>query len=406
MGLIRASQEITALGDYDILGRVAAGSMATVYKGRHRTTGTLAALKVPTESVLSQKVLRERFFQEYRAGLGLKHPNIVRTLDFGQDGPLYYLVLEFIEGQDLWEHVQQHKRLPEQEAVGIIVQIAQALNALHRQGIIHRDVKPDNILITADGTAKLGDLGLIKELESNLELTCPDKGLGSPHFIGPEQFTDARAADMRCDVYSLGATLYTAVTGVLPFDAPTLGSILRKKQTDELVPPRDFVPELSRTVDFAIRRALQSHPVRRQANCLEFIATLMDEMPAARPAAPPGGKGSRVKRPARERRGFVRYPCSLATICELVPSIHNEAGEPDNWATTIVNLSVAGIGLLLDRRFEIGTEVAILLQNPDRSVQVRKDVQVVRTISAGTRQWYVGATFTTPLEKTILRKLL
>src|SRR5207253_933582 len=108
--------------------------------------------------------------------------------------------------------------------------------------------KPDNILVTANGQAKLGDLGLIKELESELNLTCPQQGLGTPNFMSPEQFTEARAADVRCDIYSLGTTLYMAVTGVLPFEAKTLAATLRKTLNNELTPPREIVPTLSEAV--------------------------------------------------------------------------------------------------------------------------------------------------------------
>src|SRR5205814_314025 len=145
------------------------------------------------------------------------------------------------------------------------------------QGIIHRDVKPENILLTLDGQAKLGDLGLIKELEGDLELTNPDQGLGTPNFMAPEQFTEARSAGVRCDVYSLGATLYMAVTGVLPFQAKSIAVTLRKKLNNELTPPRELVPTLSKTVDWTIRRAVQVDPQRRHASCLEFIQSLTGE---------------------------------------------------------------------------------------------------------------------------------
>src|SRR5262245_36596457 len=114
---IRDPRALSSLGDYDLLAKLGEGSMAAVYKGRHRKTGTLAAIKVPPQAIMSQEVLRERFFQEYRAGLNLKHPHIVRTLDFGQDGEVYFIVLEFVEGQDLWARIQEQKRLPEEEAV-------------------------------------------------------------------------------------------------------------------------------------------------------------------------------------------------------------------------------------------------------------------------------------------------
>src|SRR5262249_60027622 len=127
---------------------------------------------------------------------------------------------------------------------------------------------------TATGQAKLADLGLIKELESEANLTRPQKGLGTPNFMSPEQFTEAKNADPRCDIYSLGTTLYMALTGRLPFEAKTLSATLRKKLNNELTPPRKIVPGLSETVDWSIRRAIQIDAQCRTADCLGFIYSL------------------------------------------------------------------------------------------------------------------------------------
>ena len=403
-------KELPNLRDYELLAPLAEGSMAQVYKARRRNDGTVVAVKVPLPNVANNDVLRERFKNEFRVGKSLDHPNIVRALDFGQEGSIYYLVMEFVEGQDLWQRIEEVGRLPEKEAVELIVQAARGLHEAHKNGIIHRDVKPENIMLDGAGKAKIGDLGLIKDLEADYNLTCPHKGLGTPNFTAPEQFTEARHADVRCDIYSLGATLYMAVTGILPFQAKTLAGTLRKKLNNDLVPPREIVPTLSESVDWAIRRAVQVDPQRRQASCLEFIQALTSKADSPLQLVGRGAEGvspSKGSRPAKERRRAVRYPCTLASICEVATSIHGEeTAGLDRWPAKVLNLSIAGIGLMLDRRFEPGTVVWTMLENSDRTFQFRADLQVIRSIRSGANQWFIAATFTKPLLKDDLRKLL
>jgi serine/threonine protein kinase len=389
------------LCDYEVLDKIADGSMACVYRGRRRRDGTLVALKVPLPSVVNNPVLLERFQQEFRAGSTLCHDNLVRALDFGQEGETFFLVMEFVDGQDLWERIVQGGRLPEAEAVQILCQAAQGLDAAHKHGLIHRDVKPDNILLAANGRVKLGDLGLIKDLENELGLTCTRKGLGTPNFIAPEQFSAARHADVRCDVYGLGATLYMAVTGEPPFPGPSLAAVLRKKLANDLVPPRQLVPGLSERLDWAVRRALQADPGRRQASCQEFIRSLTAADGAPEPAARP-----RPARPGRERRGSVRYPCTRVTVCSNLTSIHDGEDESlEKWEATVQDLSVTGVGLFLRRRFEPGTTVTVTLESPDRQHRRTLALQVTR-VAQGRGGWVVGGHFTRPLEKAELVQLL
>ena len=125
--------------------------------------------------------------------------------------------MEFVDGESLGQRIDREGRMPEDEAVRIIAQVCQGLHKAHKQGMIHRDIKPDNIMVTPQGEAKLTDLGLVKEVDAELNLTRTGRGLGTPHFMAPEQFRNAKNADARCDIYSLGATLYMMVTGELPF---------------------------------------------------------------------------------------------------------------------------------------------------------------------------------------------
>src|SRR5262249_45546865 len=164
--------------------------------------------------------------------------------------------------------------MAESEAIRLIAQVAQGLHRAHKQGLIHRDVKPDNILVTSDGQAKLADLGLVKEVEADLNLTRTGRGLGTPHFMAPEQFRNAKAANVQCDVYSLGATLYVMLTNELPFRANGPLDAWMKKIQNDLAPPRTLVPALPERVDWGVRRAMSAAPEQRPANCREFIEDL------------------------------------------------------------------------------------------------------------------------------------
>ena len=219
--------------------------MATVYRGRRRETGQIVAIKVMEPTFASNAVLVKRFEQEYAAAPRLRHPNIVQVWDCGQDDGRPYLVMEFIDGENPGPRIKRQGPPPEAEAVRIILQVADGLHAAHRLQMVHRDVKTENILLSKDGQAKLSDLGLIKCLENGEPLTKTRTCLGTIAFVAPEQFEDAKRADQRADIYGLGATLYHAVTGVLPFEGKRNLQILRKKIQNDFAPPRRLVPGLS-----------------------------------------------------------------------------------------------------------------------------------------------------------------
>src|SRR4051794_14327761 len=262
------------IGNYDLLEKIAEGGMGAIYKGRHRQTGQLVAIKIMPAHMASNPVLLKRFEQEFRAASKLDHPNIVRALDYGDGGASPYLVMEFVEGESLGQQLERDGRMQETDAIKVIAQVAQGLHRAHKQGLIHRDVKPDNILIRTDGVAKLADLGLVKEAETDLNLTKTGRGLGTPHFMAPEQFRNAKGADIRCDIYSLGATLYMMVTGELPFRSSGPLDAWMKKINNELVPPRKLVPDLPERIDWAIRRAMNADPEQRPLSCREFVEDL------------------------------------------------------------------------------------------------------------------------------------
>jgi serine/threonine protein kinase len=269
------SADMQTIGNYDLLDKIAEGGMGTVYRGKNRTTGDIVAVKIVPPHLLTNAVVVKRFEQEYNVARQIDHPNIVKAIDFGSDGDSRFLVMEFVEGESLGQKIEREGRMEEKAAIGIIMQIAEALQAAHKQGVIHRDVKPDNILITPGGVAKLTDLGLVKEIEADLNLTRTGRGLGTPHFMAPEQFRNAKKADARCDIYSLGATLYMMVTGELPFQSNGPLDAWMKKINNEIEAPRKRNAALTERTDWAIRRAISPDPIHRPENCHEFIEDLI-----------------------------------------------------------------------------------------------------------------------------------
>jgi serine/threonine protein kinase len=202
--------------------------------------------------------------------------------------------MELVEGECLGERLEREGRFSEDEALRIIVQVSHGLHRAHRQGLIHRDIKPDNIMLTSDGKAKVLDLGLAKDVEGAMELTATGRGLGTPNFMAPEQFRNAKHVDIRSDVYSLAATLYQLVTGEVPFGEGDPVQLMMRMVKNELPSPRSLVPSLSERTDWTIRRAMSARPDSRPATCREFVEDLLGQ--STRPSsrfdvanAPPDG---------------------------------------------------------------------------------------------------------------------
>jgi len=264
------------IGQYELLKKIAEGGMGSIYMGRNIKNKTVVAIKVMSPNYVHNPVLLKRFEQEFRVASKFNHPNLVRALEFGTDNDLPFLVLEFVNGESLGVLISKQGKFEELEGIKIIAQVAKALNQVHKDKLIHRDVKPDNILIGKNGIAKLTDLGLVKEiLVGDLNLTRSGRGLGTPNFMAPEQFRDAKNADIRCDIYSLGATLYTMLTGELPYKSVNPLETWMKKVQNDLPTPRELNPRISERTDWAIRRAMDSDPDTRPSSCREFVEDLV-----------------------------------------------------------------------------------------------------------------------------------
>jgi serine/threonine protein kinase len=296
------------LGDYLLLDKIAEGGMGAVYRGRRAAGGPVVAIKVIPHETARNKLLMKRFEQEFRAAALIDHPNVVRALDYSGAPPVPFLVMEYVPGQSLGELVDKGGRLSEADAIQVLSQVCDGLHAAHKQGLIHRDVKPDNVLVTPELVAKLTDLGLVRDVESDDNLTRTGKGLGTPHYMAPEQFRNAKHVDVRSDVYSLGATLYMAVTGKVPFDKCSPLDCWMKKTRDDLPGPKSLVPGLSDRVDFTIRRAMRANPAERQTSCREFMEDLLGEAWKSRAA---GNSGTHQAPPPDDLWYMVFYDCGF-----------------------------------------------------------------------------------------------
>jgi serine/threonine protein kinase len=408
MALKAAQRSIQTVGGYAIVQRLAKTRMSTVYKARCPTTGEVVVVKLAGDEPMRDPVIRKRFEQEFTVTRSLSHPHLVRMLRFGHEGATPYIVMEFVEGRNLGDRIQRERRLPEAEALRIILQTAEALDYAHKNGVIHRDVKPDNILLGSDGRAKLTDLGLAKDADAVTNLTQASEGLGTPNFMAPEQFNDAKHADPRCDVYSLGATLYMAITGELPFRAHGVMGVLKKKLNNDIVPPRKLVPRISPWVESVICRSMDVNPRGRPASCREFIEELSGENLQSMCGEPakPGGTSARTQADAAsfrsilDRRATVRYPSNKACPCRALSTEQNAT-----WPAELKDVSADGVGLIMKRRFEPRT--VLLLEFPgSENASIRQLlIRVVRVQAASGRRWLLGCVFARRLGEEELKTL-
>ena len=231
---------------YKILGKLGQGAMATVWKARQLSLDRIVAIKILPKRLSENPEFVERFNKEGKAAAKLNHAHIVQAIDVGEAGGYHYFVMEYVEGHTVYDELAKNRVYSEQDALDLVVQVARALSHAHERGLIHRDVKPKNIMIAKDGTVKLADMGLARQLEDK-EAAMAEAGraYGTPYYISPEQIRGKVDIDFRADVYSLGATFYHMVTGRVPFDGPTPSAVMHKHIKETLLPPDHINTSLS-----------------------------------------------------------------------------------------------------------------------------------------------------------------
>ena len=257
---------------YEILDKVGNGGMATVYKAKDKVLNRFVAIKVLKEEFTTDMEFIRRFNAEAQSAAGFTHPNIVSVYDVGHDDNIYYIVMELVQGKTLKQIIVEDGTLPWKWATNVAIQIALALEAAHKNNIIHRDIKPHNIIITEDGVAKVTDFGIAKAV-SNSTITAFGSTIGSVHYFSPEHARGG-ITDAKSDLYSLGVVMYEMLTGKVPFDADTPVSIALKHMQEELVEPIKLNPNIPLALNQIIVKAMQKEPSARYQSATEMLKDL------------------------------------------------------------------------------------------------------------------------------------
>ncbi len=259
------------IGDrYEVLEKIGTGGMSDVYKAKDQKLNRFVAVKILKQEFSENKNFVSKFRVEAQAAAGLMHPNIVNVYDVGEEDGIHYIVMELVEGITLKKYIEKKVRLTTKEAISIAIQVAMGIEAAHNNHIIHRDIKPQNIIISKEGKVKVTDFGIAKAASSN---TITSNVMGSVHYTSPEQ---ARGgfSDEKSDIYSMGITMFEMLTGRVPYNGDTTVSIAIRHIQDPMPSMRDFVPEIPPSVENIVMKCTQKSPDRRYQSMSEMIADL------------------------------------------------------------------------------------------------------------------------------------
>ena len=272
---------------YKVLNRIGSGGMADVYCAEDLQLGRRVALKLLYRRFAEDEEFVERFRREASSAAGLQHPNVVAVFDRGEFDGTYYIAMEFLEGRSLKQVVRQEGALEPDRAIDLVIQILKAARFAHRRGIVHRDIKPHNVIVDDEGRAKVTDFGIARAGAS--DMTETGSIMGTAQYLSPEQ-AQGHPVDARADLYSIGVVLYELLTGRVPFDAESAVTIALKQVSEEPVPPSELNPAVSDQLEDVVMRALQKDPAYRFADAEEFITALE----AARGIPPGTGEYTRI----------------------------------------------------------------------------------------------------------------
>lgn len=256
---------------YEILERIGSGGMADVYKGKDHKLNRFVAVKVLKSDYRSDEVFIQKFLSEAQAAAGLMHPNVVNVYDVGQDRGLYYMVMELVEGISLKDYIEKKGQLSAKETISISIQMVTGIQAAHNQHIIHRDIKPQNIIISKDGKVKVTDFGIARATTSTN--TISTNVMGSVHYTSPEQARGG-IVDEKSDIYSAGITMYEMITGHVPFDGDSTVAVAIKHLREEIKSPSEEVPDIPYSLECIIMKCTQKNTTMRYQNCQELINDL------------------------------------------------------------------------------------------------------------------------------------
>ncbi len=255
---------------YEIIGKVGAGGMSDVYKAKDHILGRIVAIKVLKQEFSEDINFVTKFRTEAQSAAGLEHPNIVNIYDVGSESGMHFIVMEYVEGITLKTYIEKKGQLSFKEATSIAIQVARGIESAHNKDITHRDIKPQNIIISTEGKVKVTDFGIAKAISSN---TIGSDAMGSVHYASPEQARNG-FIDGRSDIYSLGIVMYEMVTGRVPFDGETTVAVALQHLQEEMVAPSTYAPELPISYERIVLKTTQKSPDRRYQTIAELLADL------------------------------------------------------------------------------------------------------------------------------------
>jgi serine/threonine-protein kinase len=297
----RVWQEMESLTEqlipgYQMIEPIGQGSMGKVFKARQVSMDRMVAIKILHPRLARRKDFLERHKREAQICARLSHPNLINAIDVGQAGEIHYFVMELAEGKTLRDDLDAGQIFEEEDAINIVVKVAKALEHAHAKGLVHRDVKPANIVVMNDGTVKLADLGMAQDTADE-ELIQSEKGqrIGTPYYMAPEQINSHEAIDGRTDLYGLGATLYHMVTGRPPFPSQKVDKVLHDHLNRKATPAHKVNEDVSKDLSAVITKLLQKDPARRYASATDLLADLYDLLAGERPTIALGPKAKKKK---------------------------------------------------------------------------------------------------------------
>jgi len=336
-------KKINQIGNYKLLSKIGSGSMGVVYQAKHLQSGQDVALKILLKRFYDDPDYLERFYREAQASAQLNHPNLIRAIEAGKSKEGYhFFAMEHVDGETVQKVLDRETTITERRAVEIAIQVVRALEHANSRGIVHRDIKPDNLMISKSGIVKVADFGLARETDSSVTQT--GIALGTPHYMSPEQVRGEHSVDIRSDIYALGATLYHMVTGSPPFVGTSAAVVITKHLSEEAPHPKDKNPGLSDGICQVILRMMEKEQAGRYQSAQELLrdleimssgagapraasSALAAAPTPARASANQGRSGSSTARALRNRRRTSQnLPAAAAAAAAGARRVGNRPG--------------------------------------------------------------------------------
>lgn len=370
--------KLTALGDFKLVGKLGAGGMGVVYKARQVSLDRDVALKVLAKHLSENADYVARFQREAKLMARLEHPNVLRCYAVGTEYGFHYFAMEFVDGASFESWLKKFGKFSVGDALHVILKCADALQYAHEQGLVHRDIKPDNLLLTKKGVVKVADLGLAKATADDVGLTRTGTGAGTPLYMSPEQARDAKHVDCRADIYSMGCMLYAFLTGRTPFGGETYVEVIENKMKGKYPPARRANDQIPPRLDLIIDKMMVVNPEQRYQTCAEIIKDLealglanrtlsfVEGNPGAAVAAAPSAP------PARVPTGPTHVDAKTAGTKPQTPAGPPEEG-PDIWYVNFKNAK----GTMVTKKMTTSQIVDLIrddrLDEKDRASKSMKD---------------------------------